>query len=230
MPRVRMIEQSWMGPGCVLFNAQTGLLSHASQDHAQDALTGTHLFLEGEVLNSKECRNGLPDGETARSALEGLINLFLKHGPSFVSQLKGEFAIAVYEEHPHRLHLFTDHLSTKSIFYFVDREGCFFGSEKKSILATCSSNVSLDRIGLLQLLAMHHNLEDRTFISEIKRLTPGSHLLFENGKVLIQRYRRLSFHDSSYGAPNAQLAEQWADLSQRRFVTGSETRTVSYCF
>jgi hypothetical protein len=51
VPGVRMLEQNWVGPRCALFNAQTGLLPHASEDHAQDALTGTHLFLEGEVLN-----------------------------------------------------------------------------------------------------------------------------------------------------------------------------------
>jgi len=211
-----MLEQNWVGSRCALFNAQTGLLPFASGNHAQDPLTRTHLFLEGEILNAEDLAKNhgsvYGDERNACSILESLVNLFVQRGPSFITLLKGEFAIAVYEEHPHRLHLFTDHLSTKSIFHLVDHEGLFFGSEKKSILAACSSSVSLDPIGLLQLLAMHHNLEDRTFISGIKRLTPASHLLFENGKVLIQRYRRLTFHDSSYGAPNDQLVEQWADL------------------
>ena len=64
-----------------------------------------------------------------------LFNLFLKEGRSFLSQLKGEFAVALYQENPHRLHLFTDHLSTKSIFYLsitsgfssdLKRKNCFF--------------------------------------------------------------------------------------------------------
>lgn len=214
MPGVRILEQNWVGPRCVLFNAQTGLLPHASEDHAQNTLMGTHLFIEGEVLHSKGLQEETGSGHDTKTqpVLADLINLFLKQGPSFISRLKGEFAIALYEEQPHRLHLFTDHLSTKSIFYRVDREGFFFGSEKKTILAACSSSVSLDPIGFLQLVAMHHNLEDRTFISGIKRLSPGSHLLFENGQVLIHRYRRLEFHDSCEGVSNARLVEQWADL------------------
>ena len=214
-----MLEQKWVGPRCVLFNSQTGLLPCASGDHAQDPLTRTHLFLEGEVLNAEDLAknrgSAYGDNRNACSILEDLVKLFVQRGPSFITLLKGEFTIAVYEENPHRLHLFTDHLSTKSIFYLVDHEGLFFGSEKKSILAASSSSVALDPIGLLQLLAMHHNLEDRTFISEIKRLTLGSHLLFERGKVLIQRYRRLRFHDCSYDAPNAQLVDYWADLLRK---------------
>ena len=219
IPGMRMLEQHWVGPGCVLFNSQTGLLPHHSEIHAHDSLTGTHLLVEGEVLNAEELQEqvGITHSEEgkASSPLEGLIHLFLKSGPSFIGQFQGEFAVAVYEEKQRCLHLFTDHLSTKSIFYLVDREGFFFSSEKKSILAACASAVSLDPLGLLQIVAMHHNLHDRTTISEIKRLTPASHLRFENGQVLIRRYRRLGFHDGLRGASNVQLAEAWAEILAR---------------
>jgi len=227
IPGMRMLEQHWVGPGCVLFNSQTGLLPHHSEIHAHDSLTGTHLLVEGEVLNAEELQEqvGITHSEEgkASSPLEGLIHLFLKSGPSFIGQFQGEFAVAVYEEKQRCLHLFTDHLSTKSIFYLVDREGFFFSSEKKSILAACASAVSLDPLGLLQIVAMHHNLHDRTTISETKRLTPASHLRFEFSAPLAD----LDFVQFALGLPLRLRVEQTLYQSMIWWMA-PEIRSVPY--
>jgi Glutamine amidotransferase domain/Asparagine synthase len=219
IPGIKSVKQSWYGSRCTILNCQTGLLPDASEHHAQDNQKKVHLFFEGEVYNRDHLLDLAdvfhPSDRKRHNAGEAMLRLFLREGTSFVRHLRGEFAVAIYEEGPHRLHLFTDHLATKSIYYFTDHEGFLFGSEKKSILSASTSTVSIDPVGLLQVFALTHNLSDQTFISQIRCLTPASYLLFEDGKVVIYKYWHVNFNIPKHRSAIIQLRDQWGELLTR---------------
>ena len=81
VPGMRMLEQKWVGSRCALFNSQTGLLPCASGNHAQDPLTRTHLFLEGEILNAED----LAKTAAAFTGIREMRALFSKTWSSFLS-------------------------------------------------------------------------------------------------------------------------------------------------
>src|SRR5262249_47104372 len=111
----RLLEQSWSNGKSAILNVQTGLLPYASRYHARSTEAAVHLFIEGEIHDHEDLLP-LIDTPPAERRVPGeiMLALFLREGPTFISRVRGEFAIAVYEEGSRRLHLFTDSFGTKS--------------------------------------------------------------------------------------------------------------------
>ncbi len=208
-------KEQYQSPHCVLLNLSTGLLRQP-RTYAVHGATQTVLMLEGEVYNLDGL--GVEGMGNERCAVDVLLDCFLKYGDNFITRLNGEFNIVAYEQNAERLLLFSDHAASRPMYYRQSGNGLYFASEKKAILAAAKEPLSLDEIGLLQIVAHRHNLEDRTFIREIKRLTPGSCLLFDRQGLSVSRYHLFSTeHIASTDVHG--LAAQWEEQLCRATTT-----------
>src|SRR5437588_6631366 len=91
----------------------------------------------GEILNHLELREGLErDGVRFRTRCdtEVLLHLYLRDGAEFVSQLRGMFALALWDRREARLLLARDRFGIKPLYYALTQGQISFASELKALL------------------------------------------------------------------------------------------------
>ena len=92
----------------------------------------------GEIYNYVELKNQLLDSYTFKTNTdtEVIIAAYLKWGLDFVKELKGMFAIAIYDKKINKVFLIRDRFGIKPLYYFINENYFIFASELKAILAS----------------------------------------------------------------------------------------------
>ncbi|MFP3154023.1 asparagine synthase (glutamine-hydrolyzing) [Lachnospiraceae bacterium ZAX-1] len=96
------------------------------------------LVYNGELYNTKELKVLLKPFDLAwetTSDTEYIINGYLAFGISFIQQLNGIFAFALYDGSTDELFLGRDQLGVKPLFYQMTQESFVFGSEPKALFS-----------------------------------------------------------------------------------------------
>jgi asparagine synthase (glutamine-hydrolysing) len=134
------------------------------------------LTFNGEIYNFRQLRRDLiRHGHrfVSETDTEAIIHLYEERGLSFLDELEGMFAIALWDEERQLLLLARDRLGEKPLYY-TDRGGMFrFASEIKSLFADDSLPRSLDLESLNQYLTFGFVQAPRTMFEDIHKLAPG---------------------------------------------------------
>ncbi|MGJ1431387.1 asparagine synthase B [Sphingobacterium spiritivorum] len=98
------------------------------------------LAVNGEIYNHKELRATLPDYEfSTNSDSEVVLALYQAKGPSFIEDLNGIFAFALYDASKDVFLVARDHMGIIPLYYGTDEQGQFFvSSELKSLEGFCT--------------------------------------------------------------------------------------------
>jgi len=102
-------------------------------DKVFDENAATFICTDGILFNSQQLRKKY--GVDTNFALIEWI--YSDHGIEGISEMKGNFSGFILNKNSNVLHVFTDHMGSKAIFYFFDEEKKYliFGSELKIIVA-----------------------------------------------------------------------------------------------
>jgi asparagine synthase (glutamine-hydrolysing) len=159
------------------------------------------ILFNGEIYNFREERKRLEQlGHQFRSTTdtEVALHLFLEHGTSFVSHLRGMFAIALFDwrdrgkEAPPKLVLVRGHFGIKP-FYIAQCQGnpnsVIFSSEIRAMLASRLVPRNVNREALAEYLATGFVWQPRTIIDGVRMLEPGTLEVHEPGKArVVERF------------------------------------------
>lgn len=200
-----------------IVNILTGLIKGTLDQPASSMDRNTFLFLEGQITNREELLEHL-DAPRNLSVCDILLTLYMESGNRFVSLLRGEFNIVIYQKVEKRLTILNDHLSSKPIYYMQQGDCLLFGSEIKSILAISGESPKIDPVGLLQMFAHRHHVGGRTYIKGLKCLPPASCLEFYEGHLSCTRWNLKRFHVPNSSPKQELLVEAWADHLKRATV------------
>lgn len=193
-----------------ILNTLTGLVESNIAQPASNSAGDIVLFLEGEIFNINELKARHSD-HYASTTCDVLLGLFERIGDEFVTYVNGEFNIVVYEAAEKRLSIFSDHLASMPMYYMESYGLLLFGSEKKFILSLLDDSPTIDPIGLLQIVAHRYNLDDRTFLRDVKRLMPSTQLKYHDGRLEVAIYDALKFDMSGGVRRPAEIAEEWGE-------------------
>jgi asparagine synthase (glutamine-hydrolysing) len=152
-----------------------------------------HVVQNGEIYNYRELRDGLQDRGhrfSTRSDTEVLVHLYEDRGPAFVEELRGMFAIALWDARARRLVLARDRFGIKPLYYRVGGGALSFGSELKALLRQPGFRREIDLDALEAFLAFNSIPAPLTIFSEARKLPAGHMLLWEGGEVELRRYAR----------------------------------------
>jgi asparagine synthase (glutamine-hydrolysing) len=147
----------------------------------------------GEILNHLELRAELErDGARFRTRCdtEVLLHSYLRHGPEFVSRLRGMFAIALWDRRTRRLLLARDRFGIKPLYYELGPGHLSFASELKALLRQPAFSRDVDPQALHSFLAFNSIPAPLTIYRSARKLPPGHLLICDGDGARISRYAR----------------------------------------
>ena len=151
----------------------------------------------GEIFNYVELRADLEKcGHSFKtnSDTETLVHLYEEKGLSFVDDLNGQFAIALWDRPRRRLLLARDRVGIRPLFHATLADGSvLFGSEIKALFAHGELNPEVDPIALGQISTLWVTIPPRTAFRGVEELPPGSLMVLEKHRRTEHRYWKYEF-------------------------------------
>ncbi|HTW58288.1 MAG TPA: asparagine synthase (glutamine-hydrolyzing) [Terriglobales bacterium] len=187
---------------------------------------GAWIVFNGEIYNFFELRAGLENRGhrfRTRSDTEVIIHLYEEMGSECVQELRGMFALAIYDKAKRRLLLARDRLGKKPLHYALLKDKLYFGSEIKSILAVAPELSELNSEALQQFLYFGYVLDPLTAFKGIQKLPPGHLLEFENGKISVRQYWDLP----RYGTYTPKSEQECLEELEFRLAEATRIRLIS---
>lgn len=137
---------------------------------------------------------------------------YTERGISFIDDLKGTFSGFVYDAKIRKIFIFNDHLSTKNIFYYYDREKGFIFSSGLNPLASLlreqNISYSLDEDAVYMMSLYGFLLEDHTYVQEIKKLPYSSLISFDIKENVMDIKKRFSYSNQVSNRPYSEALDQ----------------------
>lgn len=165
----------WIGEGVVLGHTRLSIIDTRSSHqpmHVGDAV----LVYNGEVLNYRELRQDLDGPWSTEGDTETIGHLLAQRGTAALPLVRGQFALARWEEGPRRLTLARDAMGVLPLFWWTDGTRLIFASEISALLAGLPRRPSIDRHGLSLYLGYRAVPSPRTLWEGVHKLQPGHSL------------------------------------------------------
>ncbi len=151
------------------------------------------VVFNGEIYNFAELRNEL-EGKghrfRTRADTEVLVHLYEQAGAEGLSQLRGMFAIALWDARKRRLLLARDRFGKKPLYYALTSQGIVFGSELKC-LKVFGIPEDLDQEALKLYFVFSYIPDPWSPYRAVKKLPAGGWLTYDAGSVRQGRYWKL---------------------------------------
>ena len=165
------------------------------------------LVFNGEIYNYKELRSALEVGglefETS-SDTEVILAEYESQDSSFLTNLQGMFAIAVWDEAKKRAILSRDRFGIKPLYYTVADDVLYFASEAKALLPFLS-RIATNADAFAEYITFQYTLGEKTLFDGINQVLPGHQLIISNGSITDETYWDVEYQvddipDESYFA------------------------------
>ncbi len=156
------------------------------------------LVCNGEIYNSPELRRDLEARGypfRTRTDVEVILHLYDEYGVECVKHLRGMFAYALWDTRRTRLVLARDHVGQKPLFFHHDGGRFVFGSEVKAVLASGMLEPKLDLAALWHSISLRFIPDRLTLFGGVQKLPAASTLVYENGRVAVEKYWRPDYRD-----------------------------------
>jgi asparagine synthase (glutamine-hydrolysing) len=180
---------------------------------------GVTLALAGDpVLDDAE------GGLAAAPVAERLLRRFLAGGDVALRGLNGVYAVAVWEERRKRLTIVNDRHGFLHLYWWRSADALLFATEAKAISQDPGFDRTIDQRGLLDFLVAGHFFDERTFFADLALVPPASVLVWERGRLVVERYWDYRFGAADRaGAPRGS-ADDYADGYASRLGTAVRRR------
>jgi asparagine synthase (glutamine-hydrolysing) len=183
-------------------NSQVGLgsrrlsiidLSEAGRMPIHNEDNTLHIVYNGEVYNAnRDLRSGLEARQhrfVSHTDTEVILHLFEEQGPAALQQLRGMFAIAIWDDNKQQLFLARDRVGIKPLYYTFHNGQLRFASEIKSLLQDPTIPRKLCKEALYHYLSFITIPAPLTLFEGIYKL-PAGHFAVVNseGQIHIEQY------------------------------------------
>jgi asparagine synthase (glutamine-hydrolysing) len=187
----------YVAPGVGLGVRRLSIIDLVTGDQPISNEDGTvTVVCNGEIYNFKELRQRLLDkGHRLRtkSDVEVIVHLYEDHDVECLRYLRGMFGFALWDSRKRRLMLARDRLGIKPLNYAMAKDGFYFASESKSILASEAVEREADPCALHDLFTLGFVSGTKTLFPQIRRLLPGHYLIFKKDDFSVHRYWQVDF-------------------------------------
>src|SRR5438067_4445030 len=134
------------------------------------------VVFNGEIYNFLELRRELEAfGHVFQTKCdtEAIVHGYKQWGDEVLNRLNGMFGLAIWDARQKRLILARDPFGIKLIYYKVDADRMYFGSEIRSVAAATNERVDVDPVSLNLFLRYRYTPSPYTLFKGIRKLAPG---------------------------------------------------------
>jgi asparagine synthase (glutamine-hydrolysing) len=159
----------------------------------------------GEIYNHQSLKSTLiQNGHlfNGKSDCEIIPHLYEEYGVGMFKLLEGMFAVAVYDIHENKLLMARDRFGIKPLYYMVEQNTIYFGSELKAILCHPHIQTKPDWQAIHDFLSLCYIPEPATGFQNIHALPPSHYLMFDGTQTHLQAYTDdiHGVHDTANGS------------------------------
>src|SRR5579859_106395 len=154
------------------------------------------VVFNGEIYNYQALRAELERSGhhfATNSDTETIVHAYEEDGLDFVRRLDGMFAIALWDRTRRRLVLTRDRFGKKPLYYTFDGHRLAFASELKALLLMPGARRELDPLAVAQYFTFGYVPAPRSILADVRKLSAGHVLAFENDDLSVRRYWKLDF-------------------------------------
>jgi asparagine synthase (glutamine-hydrolysing) len=151
------------------------------------------IVFNGEIYNYLEIKSKLENKNykfKTNSDTEVLIKSFQEYGEKCVDHFIGMWAFAIWDIKKKQLFISRDPFGEKPLFYYLDENGFFFGSEIKFIKSLCKKNFKINKNQIQKNIFLGYkslNKFNSTFYQNIISLESSSNILIDLDLNLIKK-------------------------------------------
>ncbi|HTR22489.1 MAG TPA: asparagine synthase (glutamine-hydrolyzing) [Terriglobales bacterium] len=149
------------------------------------------VVFNGEIYNFLELRRELEGhGHVFRTSsdTEVIIHGYKQWGDEVLNRLNGMFGLAIWDAQQRRLVLARDPFGIKLLYYRIEGDCLYFGSEMRAVRATMQEGAEVDATALNLFLRFRYTPSPYTILKGVYKLAPGSKLTLEDGKCQVTRW------------------------------------------
>lgn len=215
-PRSACSTDLRLGPVSV-FHVDTACeTAFVGPERSSVAIFDGYLFDRPELLAELDL-----DDTTTNVQLVGVA--YDRWGPEFLTHLEGCYLAAVWDPHERRLVLGHDKLGRHPVFYSVQPDGVWFGSNVLALASSDQVSSAPNRLSLALGLVRLWPEAEQTFFRAISRLHPGHYLVLKHaGTTTVTAHR--------YWEPIPEDDEPWLPDDYAREAFEPElVRAVTRC-
>src|SRR6516225_4718246 len=151
------------------------------------------VVFNGEIYNFRELKREL-EGYGAvfrtKSDTEVIVHGYKQWGDEVLNRLNGMFGLAIWDVRQRRLLLARDAFGIKLVYYRIDGDRLYFGSEMRAVHAAVPREAEIDPTSLNLFLRYRYTPSPYTILKEVRKLAPGTKLVVQNGSYQLDRWYR----------------------------------------
>lgn len=203
---------TWLQAGVGLAHTRLAIIDLQTGEQPMVSADARYVtVLNGEIYNYRALKGALDelgyvfrtqsDTEVISAALDawGL--------PDGLRQLRGMFAVAVYDRHRRTLTVARDGFGIKPLYLAETPTAVVFASEIKALLESGLVARTVDPAGLVDFLTVGATVSPRTCWTGVEELVPGTWATFDENRVRSGG----RFAESGWGPQEALRDEDWID-------------------
>jgi len=176
------------------------------------------VVFNGEIYNFLELRSELEAyGHIFRtkSDTEVIVHGYRQWGDEVLNHLNGMFGLAIWDARQRRFMLARDPFGIKLLYYRIDGDRVYFGSEIRAVLAGTHDRAEVDSVSLHLFLRYRYTPSPYTVFKGVRKLAPGTMLTFEKGSHRLSRWYRFKPAPFAQRKSNDEAKEELLALYKR---------------
>jgi asparagine synthase (glutamine-hydrolysing) len=183
------------------------------------------IVFNGEIYNFEELnRRFLTTGHNfrTRSDTETIVHLYEELGEGCFAELRGMFAIALWDGRRKRLLLARDRIGKKPLFYSWDGRRMVFASEIKAMWPAGGLSDEVDLTAVSDYFSYAYVPAPKTIYRDIRKLQPGHYLVADRSGIREVPYWDIQFQERPQVSP-----QEWCEVFLQEYRTAVKSRLIS---
>jgi asparagine synthase (glutamine-hydrolysing) len=183
------------------------------------------IAFNGEIYNFEDLnKRYLSRGHhlKTRSDTETIVHLYEELGEKCFAELRGMFAIALWDARRKKLFLVRDRIGKKPLFYAWDGKRLLFASEIKALWPAGGLSKEIDLPALSDYFSFQYIPAPKTIYRSVRKLRPAHYLVADASGI-----RETAYWDIRFGEPRSLSEGKWGECFMEEYRTAVKSRLVS---